>query len=98
MVNREALLERKDATDMYAGVILLYFKAEDSIELYETVEFAKPILKTYGAEDDTPFSKQYAYYSDLEMFIKSLLHSLIIKPYLSKYINCFARRYVFRNR
>ena len=27
MSNREALLEHKDATDMYGGVILLYFKA-----------------------------------------------------------------------
>ena len=89
MVNREAMLERKDWSDEYAGVILLYFKADDSVRLYETKEFRKPVLMTHGAENNTPFTQQYDFYSDLEMFVKSLLHSLIIKEYLSKYGICF---------
>jgi Adenylate and Guanylate cyclase catalytic domain len=94
MVHREILLEYKDPTDMYGGVILLYFKASDSVELHEAEEFTDPIFKTYGAENSTPFSKQYAHYANLEMFVKSVLHTLIIKVYLSKYSTCFARRHV----
>jgi len=90
LVNREALLERKDPSDAYGGVILLYFQAKDSLAIYATDEFREPILQTFGADENSPFSKQYDYYSGLDMWVKSLLEELIIKQYLLKYSICFA--------
>jgi len=90
MVNRDTMLERKEWTDEYGGVILLYFKADDSVRMHVATEFREPVIMTHGAESNTPFTQQYDFYSNIEMFTKSLLHSLIIKEYLSKYGICFA--------
>jgi hypothetical protein len=76
--------------DAYAGVILLYFKAKDSVTIHETDEYRESILQTYGADNDTSFSKQYDYYSGFDIWARSLLQSLIIKQYLLKYSICFA--------
>ena len=71
-MNRENSLKYKASTDEYGGVILLYFKAIDSQEIHDKKEFRNPVLKTYGAKDDIPFSKQQAYYSNLLIWVKSL--------------------------
>lgn len=93
IVNRNVFLEHRTQMDQYGGVILLYFKATDSREMHEKEEIREPILKTYGAEEDMPFSEQYTYYSNFLVWVKSLLHRFIVREYLKDYTPCFETVY-----
>jgi len=80
----------------YAGVVLLYVLATDSVEVSESTAFDVASLKApeFGAD----FQSQFSYFDSLKFWVVSNLKDFIIETHLSEFYECFeSGRYGVRN-
>jgi hypothetical protein len=88
-VNREFLFSRiDDAGRDYAGVILLYNLAMDSIARAETPAHEKPSIRTWRA-GQVSFQEQYEHYMALEFWISVELSERLVADHLAPHANHF---------
>jgi class 3 adenylate cyclase len=82
-LEQQFLLSRKEAARDYAAVVLLYFRAKDSVEQFSTPRHEEPDLQTWKA-GTALFAEQYEHYLQLEWHCLTALAHFIeqeLKPY-----------------
>jgi hypothetical protein len=82
------LSRREDASFIYNSIVLLYFKAYDSVLISEASQYETPHLITHGGSKAT-FVEQYDYYSKQDFWVMAKLREHIVETALQPFQRCF---------
>lgn len=99
--NQEFFIKHADSSDEYRGVALLYFLAEDSVELAQatSIDSIRPTTASFGSD----LESQFKYLESINFWLIATLKNLIVDKHLYDFYSYFEsdrfaqRNYLFIN-
>lgn len=89
IAHRDLIKSFKDFPEYaYVIVVLLYFRALDSIEESERGEYESPTYRTWRRKDAS-FKEQFEYYRNNAYWLYATLHGYIIADVVESFMSCF---------
>jgi len=95
--NQSFLIKKRDSSDEYYGVVLLYFLAEDSVELATStsIDSFKPHTAAFG----TDLESQFKYFESINFWLVATLKTFIVEKHLDDFYRYFeSDRFSVKNR